>query len=66
MLRWIGFGLAFAACPLPALAEAGAPNAGDTARTIAASALVLPMTLPGLAKFYAGLVRAQAVLSVVI
>ena len=31
MLRWIGFGLAFAARPLPALAEAGAPNAGDTA-----------------------------------
>ena len=32
---------------------------------IAASALVLPMTLPGLAMFYAGQVSAQAVLSVV-
>ena len=31
MLRRVGFGLAFAARPLPALAEAGAPNAGDTA-----------------------------------
>ena len=41
-------------------------NAGDTAWVIGASALVLMMTLPGLAMFYAGLVRSQAVLSVVI
>ena len=65
MLRRVGFGLALAVCPLPALADAGAPNAGDTAWMIAASALALLMTLPGLAMFYAGQVRAQAVLSVV-
>ena len=65
MLRRFGFGLALAVCPLPALADAGAPNAGDTAWMIAASALALLMTLPGLAMFYAGQVRAQAVLSVV-
>lgn len=39
-------------------------NAGDTAFTLTASALVLLMTLPGLAMFYAGLVRAKNVLSV--
>jgi len=65
MLRRTGFGLALAVCPLPALAEAGTVSAGDTAWMIAASALVLLMTLPGLAMFYAGQVRAQAVLSVV-
>ena len=50
--------------PLPALA-ADTLNSGDTAWIIAATALVLFMTLPGLALFYAGLVRSQAVLSVV-
>ncbi|MYD99660.1 MAG: ammonium transporter [Alphaproteobacteria bacterium] len=66
MLRGIGLATAFAALPLPAMAEAAtAPNSGDTAWVIAASALVLLMTLPGLAMFYAGQVRAQAVLSVV-
>lgn len=51
--------------PLRALAEGATPNAGDTAWVIVASALVLLMTLPGLAMYYAGLVRPQAVLSVV-
>ena len=50
--------------PLPALA-ADTLNSGDTAWIIAATALVLFMTLPGLALFYAGLVRSQAVLSVI-
>ena len=50
--------------PVPALAE-DVLNSGDTAWIIAASALVLFMTLPGLALFYAGLVRSQAVLSVI-
>ena len=50
--------------PLPALA-ADTLNSGDTAWIIVATALVLFMTLPGLALFYAGLVRSQAVLSVV-
>jgi Amt family ammonium transporter len=39
-------------------------NGADTAWILTATALVLFMTLPGLALFYAGLVRAQNVLSV--
>lgn len=52
---------------LPALAagqEAAAIDTGDTAWIITATALVLFMTLPGLAAFYSGLVRAKNVLSV--
>src|SRR5574339_962061 len=41
-------------------------NAGDTAWLITATALVLFMTLPGLALFYAGLVRTKNVLSVLL
>lgn len=55
---------AAATFPLPAFAQ-DALNSGDTAWIIAATALVLFMTLPGLALFYAGLVRSQAVLSVI-
>ena len=40
------------------------PDTGDTAWMITATVLVLFMTLPGLALFYAGLVRAKNVLSV--
>jgi len=56
-------------CPLLAGAQDAAPaihsrlNGGDTAWIIAATALVLFMTLPGLALFYAGLVRSKNVLS---
>jgi len=39
-------------------------NTGDTAWLITATALVLFMTLPGLALFYAGLVRTKNVLSI--
>ena len=39
-------------------------NSGDTAWILSATALVLFMTLPGLALFYGGLVRTQNVLSV--
>ena len=39
-------------------------NAGDTAWMLTATALVLLMTIPGLALFYAGLVRSKNVLSV--
>ena len=39
-------------------------NTGDTAWLITATALVLFMTLPGLAAFYGGLVRSKNVLSV--
>ena len=44
--------------------EIVANDPGDTAWILAASALVLMMTLPGLALFYGGLVRAKNVLSV--
>src|SRR4029079_9830270 len=39
-------------------------DTGDTAWVLTASALVLMMTLPGLALFYGGLVRAKNVLNV--
>ncbi|NCA68771.1 MAG: ammonium transporter [Sphingobacteriia bacterium] len=51
--------------PTLALAEETAVlNSGDTAWMLTATALVLFMTLPGLALFYGGLVRAKNVLSV--
>jgi Amt family ammonium transporter len=40
------------------------PNAGDTAWMLIATALVLLMTIPGLALFYGGMVRAKNMLSV--
>ena len=49
--------------PGAALAET-ALDTGDTAWMLTATALVLFMTLPGLALFYAGLTRASSVLSV--
>jgi Amt family ammonium transporter len=45
-------------------ANAQSVDAGDTAWILTSTALVLFMTLPGLAMFYAGLVRARSVLSV--
>ena len=39
-------------------------SSGDTAWIMTATALVLLMTMPGLALFYAGLVRSKNVLSV--
>jgi Amt family ammonium transporter len=54
----------------PALAQEvvaeAAPDSGDTAWVLTASALVLMMTIPGLALFYGGLVRAKNFLSVLI
>jgi Amt family ammonium transporter len=48
----------------PALAaDAPTPSKGDTAWMLTASVLVLMMTIPGLALFYAGLVRAKNVVS---
>jgi Amt family ammonium transporter len=44
--------------------EAAKLSGGDTAWIIVATALVLFMTMPGLALFYGGLVRARNVLSV--
>jgi Amt family ammonium transporter len=54
----------------PALAQDAPPapaiDTGDTAWVLAASALVLMMTLPGLALFYGGLVRAKNMLNVLV
>ncbi|MDP6650565.1 MAG: ammonia channel protein, partial [Gammaproteobacteria bacterium] len=47
-----------------ATADEGGLSAGDTAWMLTATALVLFMTIPGLALFYAGMVRAKNVLSV--
>ncbi len=48
---------------LPGAAFADELNSGDTAWMLTSTALVLFMTLPGLALFYSGLVRARNVLS---
>ncbi len=55
-----------ASCPalLSAQEQPASPDTGDTAWMITATALVLFMSLPGLALFYGGLVRAQNILSV--
>src|SRR5438477_10216511 len=63
--------LAIVFCATPAFAEmvvaSAAPtpkiDAGDTAWMIAATALVLLMTIPGLALFYCGMVRKKNVLA---
>jgi len=49
---------------LPAFAFAQDLDSGDTAWIMTSTALVLFMTIPGLSLFYAGLVRARNVLSV--
>jgi ammonium transporter, Amt family len=55
LLCWPGLAMAAPAVP---------ENAGNTAWVLVASALVLFMTLPGLALFYGGLVQSRNVLSV--
>jgi len=50
--------------PELAMAEEAALNGANTAWILASTALVLFMTLPGLALFYGGLVRSKNVLSV--
>jgi len=47
----------------PARAEASSINTADTAWMIVATALVLMMTIPGLALFYSGMVRKKNVLA---
>ncbi|MBP8177178.1 MAG: ammonia channel protein, partial [Xanthomonadales bacterium] len=52
---------------LPALAlaqDTPVPEKGDTAWLLTCAAIVIFMTLPGLALFYGGLVRSKNVLSV--
>ena len=57
----------FSLAAVPAFAQAAAapvPNKGDTAWMLVATALVLMMSVPGLALFYGGLVRTKNMLSV--
>ena len=56
-----------AAEPVAEAAEEAAPtlNSGDTAWMLTSTAIVLLMTIPGLALFYGGMVRKKNVLSVV-
>jgi ammonium transporter, Amt family len=58
--------MALLAPALVVAGEAQAPvlNSGDTAWMLTSTALVLFMTIPGLSLFYAGMVRAKNVLSV--
>ncbi|NNJ95931.1 MAG: ammonium transporter [Gammaproteobacteria bacterium] len=49
---------------VPMMAQADTLDTGDTAWIMTSTALVLFMTLPGLALFYGGLVRSKNVLSV--
>src|SRR5436305_12341507 len=56
-------GLGFAAVPALAQETTSKIDGGDTAWMIAATALVLMMTIPGLALFYAGMVRKKNVLA---
>ena len=62
----VGLGLAALGCA-PALAQTAAPtptlNSGDTAWMLTSSALVLMMTVPGLALYYAGLLRKKNMLA---
>ncbi|MCW5703077.1 MAG: ammonium transporter [Xanthobacteraceae bacterium] len=53
----------FFAGTTPAFAETSTINAADTAWMMVATALVLMMTIPGLALFYAGMVRKKNVLA---
>ena len=66
MKRWALAGVPLLLLPAVAFAQDAAPVAdpANTAWILAATALVLFMTLPGLALFYAGLVRAKNALSV--
>ncbi len=52
-----------AATAAPAAVPAPTPNKGDTAWMIVATVLVILMTIPGLALFYGGMVRAKNMLS---
>ncbi len=63
LIKTFGFAVVPGLLPGLALADSGL-DTGDTAWMLTATALVLFMTLPGLALFYAGLVRAKNVLSV--
>ena len=58
--------VAAAAAAAVAAAPALVPNKGDTAWLLVCTALVILMTLPGLALFYGGLTRSKNILSVLV
>ena len=60
----VGTVLAMTLAPRLAWAQDDTLNTGDTAWMLTSSVLVLFMTIPGLSLFYAGLVRAKNVISV--
>jgi Amt family ammonium transporter len=66
--RHFGGALTSLALAAPALAQDAPPaiDTGDTAWVLTSTALVLLMTLPGLALFYGGLVRAKNMLNVLV
>jgi Amt family ammonium transporter len=67
LARYLTAFAAMAAVPTMASAQSvSTVNSGDTAWILTSSALVLLMTLPGLALFYGGLVRTKNVLSVLL
>ena len=69
ILKALCIGGAFLAAPAfaqDAVVALPEPDSGDSAWILTSSALVLLMTLPGLALFYGGLVRAKNFLSVLV
>ena len=64
-IKRLGTGFIFASLVAsPVFAADSAIDSGDTAWMLTATALVLLMTLPGLALFYAGLVQSKNIVSV--
>jgi ammonium transporter, Amt family len=63
-MKKIGLGSIGLLMTLPVFAQEASLNGANTAWILTSTALVLFMTLPGLALFYAGLVRVKNVLSV--
>ncbi|MBV1701893.1 MAG: ammonium transporter [Hyphomicrobiales bacterium] len=66
MLKALGFGFLMTAMMASSAyaADVPVPNKGDTAWLLISSALVLMMSIPGLALFYGGLVRTKNMASV--
>jgi ammonium transporter, Amt family len=65
LMAWLPFvaGLAFAGSAFAQSATAPTPNKGDVAWMLVSTALVLMMSVPALALFYGGMVRAKNALS---
>ncbi|PAX06761.1 ammonium transporter [Sphingomonas lenta] len=64
LLATLAAGAAFAQTPAPQPVPSPTIDKGDTAWMLVSSALVLMMSVPGLALFYGGLVRTKNMLSV--